>query len=137
MTEKPLPYDAEIEYLGGSGTQYIDLGRKAKTTLKIEVKFNLGTNATQAIFGCVESKYGMFLGTSSNGSVFCNYTDTAVSPSRTLSANTDYVVIHQDTSLNINDLTNTVNATRATNNTIILFARRLDGVVQRMITGKI
>ena len=37
----PLPYDAELQYLQSSGAQYIDLGKKATTSTKIEVKFSL------------------------------------------------------------------------------------------------
>lgn len=39
----PLPYDAEIEYLAATGTQYIDTGFYPKTTntnIKVENKFN-------------------------------------------------------------------------------------------------
>lgn len=133
-----LPYDAEIEYLEGTGTQYIDCGFKAKTTTKVEVKFNLGVTATQAIYGSVvNTKYGMFFGTGANSSVFCNFTDNAVSPTTTLSSNTDYTIIQKGTSLKINGTSYTVTNTQATTNNIIIFARNYMGTIQRMITGKI
>ena len=48
MAEKPLPYDAEVEYLEGTGTQYIDTGFYPRTTnvnIKVENKFNKSTLA--------------------------------------------------------------------------------------------
>ena len=50
---KPLPYDAEVEYLESTGTQWIDTGFKANTTTTF---FECGimplvTSVTQGVFG--------------------------------------------------------------------------------------
>lgn len=42
--DKVLPYDAEIEYLESSGTQYIDTGIAAARHLDIEIHFNIQQN---------------------------------------------------------------------------------------------
>ena len=133
----PLPYDAELQYLQSSGAQYIDLGKKATTSTKIEVKFSLSNTVTQAVYGSAESNYGCFFGTSATSVVFCNFTNDPISPSRTLSANTDYTVIQNGTSLKINSWNNTVKAPRATTYNLALFARRLSGEVQRNMSGKL
>ena len=62
-----LPYDAEVEYLESTGTQYIDTGFKANTTttrLDIELMLTQGT-ANMGLFGSRNAS-----GTSSSSS--CN-----------------------------------------------------------------
>lgn len=46
-----LPYDAEIEYLGFSGTQYIDTGIMASQSSKIDVDALWTDNSSQALAG--------------------------------------------------------------------------------------
>lgn len=51
---KTLPYDAEIEYIQSSGTQYIDLGKKLDSSKDIiDIKFRLveQVSATSGFFG--------------------------------------------------------------------------------------
>ena len=53
MAGKRLPYDAEVEYLESTGTQYIDTGFKANTTttrLEASIEFTNPTS-TQGVFG--------------------------------------------------------------------------------------
>ena len=45
MGGKSLPYDAEIEYLESTGTQYIDLGFKATREIDIEISINRSSNS--------------------------------------------------------------------------------------------
>ena len=46
-----LPYDAEVEYLGGSGTQYIDTGIECTSDLKVEFTGMVTTNVNAAACG--------------------------------------------------------------------------------------
>ena len=48
MSGKRLPYDAEVEYLAATGTQWIDTGITAKQSLKIRAVFE--TNSTTSYF---------------------------------------------------------------------------------------
>lgn len=49
-----VPYDARVEYLESSGTQYIDLGIKAYNTDVVMIKFQLLSIPTYSVglFGC-------------------------------------------------------------------------------------
>ena len=47
----PLPYDAEIEYLESTGTQYIDLGAKATLSTTIEIDFFVADASAIRVFG--------------------------------------------------------------------------------------
>lgn len=47
----PLPYDAEIEFLESTGTQYIDLGAKATLSTTIEVEFYATDSSAIRVFG--------------------------------------------------------------------------------------
>ena len=47
----PLPYDAEIEYLESSGTQYIDTNIHFTSNHKIDIDFIGLTNGNVAVFG--------------------------------------------------------------------------------------
>lgn len=48
---KSLPYDAEIEYLQSSGTQWIDTGIKFNGSSKIEISFMGLANGNLAVYG--------------------------------------------------------------------------------------
>lgn len=47
----PLPYDAEVEYLESSGTQYINTGILPDDTTKVELKGEFKYNAATTRFG--------------------------------------------------------------------------------------
>lgn len=47
-----LPYDAEVEYLQSSGTQYIDTGIYGNPQTASEVRFNADTGSPSTLFGC-------------------------------------------------------------------------------------
>ena len=51
MSGKRLPYDAEVEYLESSGTQYIDTGVKLSASDMVYVSFSLTNAEYSAIFG--------------------------------------------------------------------------------------
>ena len=51
MAGKRLPYDAEVEYLQSSGTQYIDTGVKKTSGTTIDCTFSLASTSTKAVFG--------------------------------------------------------------------------------------
>lgn len=48
---KALPYDAEVEWLESTGTQWIDTGVKKTSGTKIDCTFSLSATNTKAIFG--------------------------------------------------------------------------------------
>ena len=47
ITGKPLPYDAEIEYLESTGTQHIELDYFSGNKLEIKLKAHVATGATE------------------------------------------------------------------------------------------
>ena len=51
MAGKRLPYDAEVEYLQSSGTQWINTGVKKTSAMTIDCTFSLSATNTKAIFG--------------------------------------------------------------------------------------
>lgn len=51
MGGKSLPYDAEIEYLRGTGTQYIDSGIECTGDLSVKCKVRVSTNDNKAMLG--------------------------------------------------------------------------------------
>lgn len=59
MGGKALPYDAEIEYLEGTGTQFIDTGiapsSTIKTVLKFSIKNGFSFSAASFLFGSAYS----------------------------------------------------------------------------------
>ena len=69
----PLPYDAEIEYLQSSGTQWIDLNRKANSTDIFDLKFSpiAQVSATNGVFGARNdaSKYNLSVIIASNNNI--------------------------------------------------------------------
>lgn len=46
-----LPYDAEIEYLRGTGTQYIDSGIECTGDLSVRCKYRVSTDVNSALLG--------------------------------------------------------------------------------------
>lgn len=63
VNHKFLPYDAEIEYLESSGTQYIDTGIKPTNTFKIDLELaKVNLNRQDGICGSYDGvKWGMYL----------------------------------------------------------------------------
>ena len=53
IEEPPLPYDAEVEYLESTGTQYIDLGITAEATdvIIIDYEYTALPNTLKGVFG--------------------------------------------------------------------------------------
>ena len=47
----PLHYDAEVEYLRGTGTQYIDTGIECTSDLSVKIKFRCSTSDNSALAG--------------------------------------------------------------------------------------
>lgn len=80
----PLPYDAEVEYLQSSGTQYIDTGINADSDISVEVQIaNHGTtwDATHCAFGAITSsspyvRHYVALGSGTDGWLLCFNTTT-------------------------------------------------------------
>ena len=53
ITEKALPYDAEVEYLESTGTQWIDTGIKVAFPINVKMKFEYisGTGSAVCLLG--------------------------------------------------------------------------------------
>ena len=80
MSGKRLPYDAELEYLEGTGTQWIDTGFKATNGCKMEFR------CIQAI----SNANGLFVGShnpSSNGSNYYNRNQAGIASQGALKFN--------------------------------------------------
>lgn len=57
VTTPPLPYDAEVEYLESTGTQYVDTGVVGSTPLRVKVKFSISPDGAtnDQLFGAFSS----------------------------------------------------------------------------------
>ena len=64
---KSLPYDAEIEYLESTGTQWIDTGVEGGNASSVEIKISNQTTSTVACFG------SRVLSGKSTSRAFCMY----------------------------------------------------------------
>ena len=74
MGGKSLPYDAEIEYLESTGTQWIDTGIRITPSCKIELSV-IGTNDSDTVI------FGANNGSAYNlGAVELGYQNTAMTP---------------------------------------------------------
>lgn len=138
-TKQTLPYYCEVEYLEGSGTQWIDMGLIIPQNAKAEFKFKLtSTNDKQAVFGSTSGNNGFFFGTAANGQVYCNNTGLVITPVITLSVNTDYTVSQDREKVFINGSEYTTNAGGTNNFSAALFARKVSDIAaERYITGRI
>ena len=102
VTHKALPYDAEIEYLAATGTQYIDTGfypRSTNTDIKVENKFNKSVlNGDHCVLGARTST------TASTGFKLPNFYNNKLEVqglissnsgtlSKTYSIDTDYIFV--------------------------------------------
>ena len=71
MSFKP-PYDAKIEYLESTGTQYIDTGiLSTNAKIYISFKFNKVSGRSQVLINCERETRGWF-GLSGNGKIVLN-----------------------------------------------------------------
>lgn len=131
--DKVLPYDAEIEYLESSGTQYIDTGVVPKTTLSVKIKYNILQLTPQnniAIFGSAINPTGMFSGKAGH-IYYINNTQNAL-PSIPGDFNTVLEEEYIDNTMTRNGVTYTTHHIVATNTSIILFGRHMDRVIERI-----
>ena len=69
-TAPTLPYDAQVEYLQSSGSQYINTGVVIGATFKAEIKaqFISQTSSLQTLLGSQDTNYGIIVGLQSNSS---------------------------------------------------------------------
>lgn len=71
-----LPYDAEVEYLQSSGTQYIDIGIIGNALLEYEIKYLWISGNYKYILGAQESdsvdRFSLMTGTWSNRRIYYN-----------------------------------------------------------------
>lgn len=61
-----LPYDAEVEYIFGTGSQYIDTGIVCGSNSKVEIKLKNNLNGVVGVFGCRDYVYSL-------SNAFCFY----------------------------------------------------------------
>lgn len=146
---KSLPYDAEIEYLGSSGTQYIDTGLIGDIDLNFEV-----TAKTNNV-----SSYYVILGdrASSNSRRYTLITSNSVNPTQevyfTFNTSANQVTANGSVNNVLNfrtykkdDLKCYINgtlkgtlrtATFTTPNNVILFGMRNNGTLANLLNGAI
>lgn len=146
-----LPYDAEVEYLKASGTQWIDTGITGTINVDFEMQFKMdGTNAYYNAIGdrlSASSRLYSLVMSNSSSSGFASFF-TAGDSNNALNIAKSYrtynVVTYRKTGLNIyvdNSLAGTLpsSPTFTTPYTIVLFGCRSDGVIasQYNLNGKI
>ena len=75
-----LPYDAEVEYLESTGTQWIDTGIPADSIYAFSFEFAIPTGATQSAWGSVLSGRldNFTLGIASSNQLYIRYRGTDV-----------------------------------------------------------
>lgn len=75
-----LPYDAKIEYIQSSGTQYIDIGITGNSYLEYEVKYLWSSGEYGYILGAqtsdTENRFSLMTGTRSNRRIYYNNGDS-------------------------------------------------------------
>ena len=62
MAKKKLPYDAEIEYLQGGASSYIDTGIIPTITPRVVLEIAMTSNIDADVFGFAENKVPSFIG---------------------------------------------------------------------------
>lgn len=97
MGRKRLPYDAEVDYLESTGTQWIPLGLQGEPGYDFEYKIRftqLSSSEATGIGGCYESSASLYFGlVRTNGKLAYHYDGTS-SPVvvQDVYANTDYTI---------------------------------------------
>lgn len=118
VSGKRLPYDAEVEYLESTGTQWIDTGIAANSDLKVECSFKMletpnnfkwlfaarSVDSAGAGFGC---------GCNGSGYITSDY-NGRVSALSVFQANTVYNIVKDKNVCTVNDVTLTNTATTFT-----------------------
>ena len=100
-----LPYDAEVEYIQSSGTQYIDTGIIYDSTVKVETKMRLLNRAACSLFGLYYNdgtarRWSLTTG-SNNGRLYY-YLNTVTNKYKSFTANTWYTFILDNRYLTMN-----------------------------------
>lgn len=86
----PFPYDAEVEYLQSTGTQWIDLGFKATNNIQLDISFNRPSDSVRFDCGAEDgwsSKIARFVVLENNGNVWWRYGASSSSSSTVTTAN--------------------------------------------------
>ena len=143
--EPPLPYDAEVEYLESTGTQYVDTGVVPNGATDIDITYSvaaLTSNNNIALYGCVASGRGFFsglaiYGTGNMNMYFINYADSPVQ-GLSLAYLSQYRDWTDGTTYHHNNQSATVTAQTATSLSMPIFARRnASGVIERIGTMRV
>ena len=131
MTGKRLPYDAELEYLEGTGTQWIDTGVYGNQDTKIELAISI-TSFIQTNYSSV---FGNYNSSSDSISIFAGRISgsattrfgNASTNSLVLSAATRYDIVVDKNGVSYNDSTIqwSPSNTFTTNGTLIAFGRNV------------
>lgn len=104
----PPPYDAEIEYLGCTGTQHINTGYYGNLNSRFEVKFK-GTATPKYIYGYRGTNTNSITLYNQASSGNCRFGNKTVSP--TFSTGVDYTATQDKTALVLNGTSYAYNAT--------------------------
>ncbi len=100
-----LPYDAEVEYIQSSGTQYIDTGIIYDSTVKVETKMRMLDRAACSLFGLYYNdgtarRWSLTAG-NNNGRLYY-YLNTVTNKYKSFTANTWYTFILDSRYLTMN-----------------------------------
>jgi hypothetical protein len=140
-----LPYDAEVEYLESTGTQYIDTGVVPNGAMDIDITYSVTAFTPSnniALYGCVASGRGFFgglarYGTDNANVYFVNYVDSPVQ-GLSFEFSTQYRDWTDGTTYHHNNQAVTVMAQTATSLSMSVCARRsASGVIERIGTMRV
>lgn len=147
----PLPYDAEIEYLRSTGTQYIDTGLYGDNALDYEVRVSIALVSSSTFYNVLgdrlsssEKRFSLMLyarNTNSSHVYFnsgdANEVKTSSQAGSTVSGWHTYSKDASDVFMDSNKVGTLEQQTYTTPNTIILFGARNSGSLSNMLTGNI
>ena len=143
MTGKRLPYDAEVEYLESTGTQWIDTGVMCSGNLDIETCYSveaLTANNNIALYGVVSGQGGFFsgLGSPYNSPVYYINNIQNIVTSLSFAIDNIYVDHTDGTTYRHNNESATVASQSTIAQTLPIFGRKnANGNIERIGTVKL
>ena len=152
---KELPYDAKIEYIQSTGTQYIDTGIKPTDNIRYELKaqYTANNEGFDTMLGCYAanpSRYGVLLGlqkSTSGGKLYLEFGHAVDGVSDAVKSDASPTALHTfkggsvngTNSLDVDGAVETIAFLGAypANLNLWLFARNREGVVGNQSSAKL
>lgn len=152
-----MPYDAKIEYLETTGTQYIDTGIKVASNTRSEVKgqYVQNNNTFDVLLGCQEgtpSKNGVFVALKSSSSstpnkLYLEIGQTVDGNASAILSNAQALTLHTfigeingstlSFTIDGTTLTGTSRGVYPTNLNLFLFAKNVEGIADRFANARV